>query len=123
MKNPYPAIFTVTLLALVTAIFFLFSNSAHAKELKYQCDGYSITLDVKEDSPIIASIWPESGPWVEIPNNDRSGDDLSLALFGVESSQLAIMGKSHSGLYLEIYRNIENYSRNIAEHKLRCRKD
>lgn len=113
MKLKYIIIYTLALIVLA-----FFSFESEAKQVKFGCDGFDVTLDQFENRPIVASITFEAGTWVEVP---ESGDSNTVYLFNIANSKLAIMGKSPQGhLFLQIYRDYDFYKAHQPQHSLRC---
>lgn len=90
----------------------------------FACDGFDVTLDIREHSPIIASILLEDGTWVEVPTNDRSNDDDRLFLYNILNNKIAVMGATldKTGVFLQIYRDFDFYKAHQPQHSLRCRR-
>lgn len=114
----------VSFVMLTSAIWNVVFAAPTVTTLNYSCDGFSVTLQRTGNQPITASIFPSEGTWIEIPDNDPSGDSVNLFMWNIEKSKVAVMGvNSQSGLYLQIYRDIDFYKAHQPEHSLRCKKD
>lgn len=100
-------------------IFFgVLTFKSEAKQVKFGCDGFDVTLDQFENRHIVASITFEPGTWVEVP---ESGDSNTIHLFNIVNSKLAVMGMDHHGsLFLQIYRDYDFYQAHQPQHSLRC---
>lgn len=107
-----------TLYIALTIFFGVLTFKSEAKQVKFGCDGFDVTLDQFENRPIVASITFEPGTWVEVP---ESGDSNTIHLFNIVNSKLAVMGMDHHGsLFLQIYRDYDFYKAHQPQHSLRC---
>lgn len=107
-----------TLYIALTIFFGVLTFKSEAKQVKFGCDGFGVTLDQFENRPIVASITFEPGTWVEVP---ESGDSNTIHLFNIVNSKLAVMGMDHHGsLFLQIYRDYDFYQAHQPQHSLRC---
>lgn len=102
----------------LVVFFGVLTFKSEAKQIKFGCDGFDVTLDQFENRPIVASITFEPGTWVEVP---ESGDSDTIHLFNIVNSKLAVMGMDHHGsLFLQIYRDYDFYKAHQPQHSLRC---
>lgn len=112
---------SLSLLILILAT----SNAAQASSglMTYKCGGWTAVIEQREEGQLVASFLPEVGTWIEIPVNDRSGDDMNLYFMSIETQKLAVMGvNAKNQIFLQTFRNHQAYKLNKLEHSLLCKR-
>ena len=91
--------------------------------MTYKCGGWTAVIEQREEGPLVASFLPEVGTWIEIPVNDRGGDDMNLYFMSIETQKLAVMGvNAKNQIFLQTFRNHQAYKLNKLEHSLLCKR-
>lgn len=125
-KSLLPAVLVGTLLTTL-ALWSSVCSASSTKTVNFNCEGWKVTLQTTGNNPVVASILPEDGTWVELPNNDPSGDNMNLMLLNIEHGKLAVMGTNRIGgvdsVFLQLYRDIDFYNAHQPQHSLRCTLD
>ena len=111
----------ISIVVLISAIWNVASASSGL--MTYKCGGWTAVIEQREEGPLVASFLPEVGTWIEIPVNDRSGNDMNLYFMSIETQKLAVMGvNAKNQIFLQTFRNHQAYKLNKLEHSLLCKR-
>ena len=112
---------SLSLLILILAT----SNAAQASSglMTYKCGGYKAIIDNRNEV-LLASILPYKGTWKEIPQNDPSGDSISVFFLHLETGKIAEFRVSlpDNGITLIIYRDVPSYQKYIPQLVTQCKR-
>lgn len=100
MKLKYIIIYT---LALIVLAFFSFESEASTKNFK--CGAYALVIDnIGDSQPLIASIIPEAGVWIEVPSDEPN--PATVLFYNIKDSRFAALFINHEDkLVLQIFRD------------------
>lgn len=89
----------------------------------YKCGGYKAIIDNRNEV-LLASILPYKGTWNEIPQNDPSGDSISVFFLHLETGKIAEFKVSlpDNGITLIIYRDVPSYQKYIPQLVTQCKR-